>query len=80
MLMSSGSVDLELDGTGVRLAVGKIHHQFVSLPKYKIALYMRDEFYTRKFWKLGRLYRGYVGLYCFIGRIHFDLWIHNMQK
>jgi len=64
----------------VKIKIGKIHEQYITLPKFMISVYLRHECYQKRFLRIGRLYRGYVGIYGFWGRLHFDLWIHNMQK
>ena len=64
----------------IGLQIGRIEHQFVTLPKFLISVYLRPECYTKRFFQLGRQYSGYVGLYWFISSFHFNLWISNNER
>jgi len=63
----------------MKLELGKIPQQFVTLPKLMVSVHLRPEPYLSRFWRHGQLYRGYWGVHCFLGRIHFTLWVHHME-
>jgi len=57
------------------IEIGKIKEQFVTLPKFLFDL-SRPRWCDRPFLKVGRLYRGYVGVYWITRFFTLTIWIY----
>ncbi len=63
----------------MKIEIGKIKEQFVTLPKFMVSIHKTTFSYTRFFFAIGRLYKGYIGLMIKIGTWEMNLWIHNFN-
>ena len=64
----------------MKIEIGKIKEQFVTLPKFMLSANRRSFSYTNRWiWKIGRLYRGYVGIMLITPRHEYNLWIANFK-
>lgn len=64
----------------LKVELGKIRGQFVTLPKYMLSVYTQPEPYLRTFWKFGQLYRGYWGLMAHVGSFHINVWFSHTER
>lgn len=67
----------------MRLELGKIKEQFVTLPKFLVSLKPVSFRYAPAL-IIGRLYKGYIGVlavFTILGKWHeLTIWIYNMEK
>lgn len=63
----------------MKIEIGKIEEQFVTLPKFMISTH-KPRYMDYPFLKIGRLYRGYVGVYWITRWFVLTIWISSMEK
>ena len=63
----------------MRITFGKTSKDDIT-GKFLFHIYHRPQPYLKRFLKIGRLYRGYIGIMAFWGSLNLDLWIYYPDR